>query len=62
MLEQIFQAFLMQGILPELLALIDSHFKQTGTLPTLEELQASFNAKADSVIANGTSWMKIHLM
>jgi hypothetical protein len=60
MFEKILQAFLMQGVLPEVLAIIKEHFDKTGQIISLEELQIRFQTRADSVITNGTDWLNAH--
>ena len=60
MLEKLFQAFLEQGILPEVLNLIKEHFDKTGEIISLPDLIVRFQSRADSVIQNGTDWLNVN--
>ena len=60
MFAAIFQAFITQGVLPELLQIIKNHFDSTGQLPTLEEVIAKLDMDADGGIKIGTDWLNAH--
>ena len=60
MFEALLQAFITQGVLPELLNIIKNHFASTGNIPTLDEVLAKLNTDADGGIKIGTDWLNSH--
>lgn len=60
MFEKFFEALLTQGVLPEVLKIIQEHFNKTGEIISLPDLIIRFQGRADSIINTGTDWLGSH--